>query len=516
MRRCGHDEGRDGGLGACGQSVGAGRGGAGAGVAEVGVGDRAQRAVEREHHRLRAWHRQQAAGLRAQVPVGPGAVRRRPRREEPDGVLGQPRPLSPPLAETCGGADLGEGGPEQAEKLGVGEQALRTHERDLGDRADPVIKAAALLRRVARAVWTRAASHSDGGGVSARSAEAKVLPPPRWMRESITRRLTRLPAVAPIVVASVALAGPSQRLADTVVPRGTLIENNAVAVGLLLADGRKLCWWGHGGEPERCVAVPGAREGDYPTALVGKGSTFLACMGSRQGPPQRCSVIELPRGDCLGTFGVDSWPTWIYPGTRGFIVQTPGDGESGPTLEEVDVRGRPLGMVPLPSGWRQAAASAGPQQHLWLARVFGASGKLWAVPVGHYSLWPLGAEPAGPVEVPPKLFASQCQVELSARATWVDQFRSPAVGQRSGTFAVAAVRRVTVLDQVAYVLVVVDLAAEDRGCRVDVWQFGPPGLLRSEPISGACPTQIAAGRDGIWALVGGRVVWMGLPGDRGR
>lgn len=324
--------------------------------------------------------------------------------------------------------------------------------------------------------------------------------------------------VAALAQAGTALlaAAASQLVADTAAPRGTLIDNNDVAVGLLLADGRKLCWWSQDGRLERCAVVPGSKDGDLPTALVGKGSAFLACMGSKQGPPQRCAVIGLPGGDCLGTFAVDSWPTWIYPGQRGFIVETPGGGEGGPALVEVDDKGRALGMVPLPSRWRQAAASAGPLQHLWLARVFGAVGELWAVPAGHYGFWRLGTEPGGPVEVPAELFASQCQVELSARASWVDQLRSPARGQQSGTFAVTAVRRVAVLGHVVYVLVIVDLAAEDRGCRVDVWQLGPPRLLRSEPISGTCPAQIAAGRGGVWALIGGRVAWVPVPASGGR
>lgn len=329
-------------------------------------------------------------------------------------------------------------------------------------------------------------------------------------------RIGRLFAVAPFAVASVALAAASQLLVDTAAPRGTLIDNNDVAVGLLLAEGRKLCWWSQDGELVRCVAVPGSREGDQPTALVGRGSAFLACMGSMQGPPQRCAVIGLPGGDCLGTFVVDSWPTWVYPGTQGYIVQTLGPGESGPALEEVDDKGRPLAAVPLPPQWKQAAAAAGPQQHLWLARVFGAAGELWAVPAGHYGFWRLGAEPVGPVEVPAGLFASQCQVELSARASWVDQLRSQTHGQQSGTFAVAAVRRVAVRDRVAYVLVIVDLAAEDRGCRVDAWDLSPPRLVRSEPIPGACPAQIAAGRGGLWTLVGGRVAWVHLPASGGR
>lgn len=96
-----------------------------------------------------------------------------------------------PLAETCGGADLGEGGPEPAEQLGLGLRALGSQGPDLGELAGLDPKAATLLRRVAKAVRARAASHADSGGVTAQDTGAKVLPLPRWMRESITRRLTR-------------------------------------------------------------------------------------------------------------------------------------------------------------------------------------------------------------------------------------------------------------------------------------------------------------------------------------
>jgi len=90
------------------------------------------------------------------------------------------------------GVDLGEGGPEPAEKLGVGAQAFGSPELDLGDLSGiDDLRAVSLLRHVAAAMWERAASHADTGGVTAQGTDARVLPLPRWMRESITRRLTR-------------------------------------------------------------------------------------------------------------------------------------------------------------------------------------------------------------------------------------------------------------------------------------------------------------------------------------
>lgn len=95
------------------------------------------------------------------------------------------------LVETCGGADLGEGGPESPGESGLGAQARGSSEPDLGEFAGVDPQAAAVLRGVAAAVWRHAATDDDAGGVTAQGTAAKVLPLPRWMRESITRRLTR-------------------------------------------------------------------------------------------------------------------------------------------------------------------------------------------------------------------------------------------------------------------------------------------------------------------------------------
>ncbi len=325
----------------------------------------------------------------------------------------------------------------------------------------------------------------------------------------------RIGVLCALLIARLVGAAPSvdgQRLVDTATPRGTLIDSNERAVAMLLAEGRRVCWWTQEGVFQRCVSLPGTREGDLPSALVGRGSTFLACMGTRTGPPQRCAVLDVETGSIRGTFGLDPWPCWLYPGTTGFLVQTLGHASDEPVVMGLDEQGRYQGSVRLPSKWREAAVAAGPLQYLWFPRAFGVGDELWAIPAGHYSFWRIGVEGGDAVAVPADLFGSQCQVDLSARASWVDELRSPGSGPRSGTFSISAVRRVTAVRNHVFVLVVENLAAEDRGCRVDAWEFTPPRLVQSFPIPGPCPTQVAAGVGGIWSFSRGRVAWLPIAG----